>query len=380
LCGVNGIYKPKPTFGFDSLDAIRQMNNEIIHGGPDDEGLYNFNTEYYHLALGMMRLAIIDLEGGKQPFVSDDTNVVLIFNGEIYNFKELRAELITSGSQFKTNSDSEVILKLYEKEGVLSFSKLDGMFVFSIYDKNIDKIYIVRDFFGEKPLYYSDRNNQFIWSSVLKSILAIEDKKLEINKQSFSLFYQLTYIPAPFTIFEGVYKLEVNHYLDLNCLTNEYSLVEIDRNSHRFVVDSKKDALRYTEELVRKSVMSRSISDVPLATFLSGGVDSSIISLCLSQQEEQRIDTFSIGFKNRFFDESERARVVAKMIKSNHHEFIVSENDVLKDIDQILNNFDEPFADSSSLISFVIANKTSDTVKVALVGHGGDEVFAGYNK
>jgi asparagine synthase (glutamine-hydrolysing) len=380
VCGVNGIYKSKPTIGFDSLDVIRQMNDKIKHRGPDDEGFYNFNSEYYHLALGMRRLAIIDLEGGKQPIITDDTKIVLVFNGEIYNFKELKAELINSGVQFKTNSDSEVILKLYEKEGVSSFSKLDGMFVFSIYDRNIDKIYIVRDFFGEKPLYYSNRNNQFVWASELKSLLAIEDKKLEINKQGFSLFFQLTYIPAPFTIFDGVYKLESNHYLELNCLTSEYSSIEIDRNSHRFELETKKDAIRYTEELVRRSVISRSISDVPIATFLSGGVDSSIISLCLSNQQEQRIDTFSIGFKNRLYDESEKARVVAKMIKSNHHEFIVSEKDILKDIDKILNNFDEPFADSSALVSFVIANETSDSVKVALVGDGGDEVFAGYNK
>lgn len=378
MCGINGIFSINKSIDIDQL--INSMNSRIYHRGPDHGGCFIDIPKEYQVALGMRRLSIIDLNSGNQPIYSDDRSKVIVFNGEIYNYKFLRNYLIDKGINFKTNSDTEVILKLYENEGINSFSKLDGMFAFSIYDKTIEKIFIARDFFGEKPLFYTKTNDSFIWASELKSIISIVPVNPQINYHSASLYFQLTYIPAPFTIYEGIYKLEANHFIEFDCNANNFTFHEIKRHSKISSNISKKDAVKLTYDLVNNSVHSRSTSDVSLGTFLSGGVDSSIISLCLAQQQVKKIDTFSIGFDKKSFDESDKSRLVSRLINSNHHEFIISEKDLTANIDEIILNFDEPFADSSALASYLISKKTKDYVKVALTGDGGDEVFGGYNK
>lgn len=378
MCGINGLLALNK---IDNLsEQLTAMNNLIMHRGPDAAGEFIEDRGNYSIAMGMRRLSIIDLHTGNQPIYSEDHSIVIVFNGEIYNYQVLKSQLIEQGCVFKTNSDTEVILKLYEKEGVKSFGKLDGMFALSIYDKTIEKVYIARDFFGEKPLYYTRTKEGFIWGSELKSLVKILPSKPEIDTTSLSLYFQLTYIPAPFTVYEGIHKLEANHYIELNCNENCYSIVEIDKPLAKFTIQSKKEATKVTHDLVQKSVLSRSISDVPLGTFLSGGVDSSIVSLCLSQQQEKKIDTFSIGFDKKSFDESDKSRLVSKLINSNHHEFIISEKDLTTNVEEIILNFDEPFADSSSLATYLVSKKTKHYVKVALTGDGGDEVFGGYNK
>jgi asparagine synthase (glutamine-hydrolysing) len=254
------------------------------------------------------------------------------------------------------------------------------MFAFSLYDKTLNKLFIARDFFGEKPLYYYSNENDLIWASELKSILKVIPNKPEIDVTALNLFLQLTYIPAPYTIFEGIKKLEPNHFIEVDCANLSTTVKEI---SHKFKVYgkfSKRDAVNVVHDLVGQSVSSRSISDVPLGTFLSGGVDSSIISLCLAQQSNSKIDTFSIGFDKKAFDETDKSKEVAKLINSNHHEFKISEKDLERNLSEIILNFDEPFADSSALATYVVANKTKEFVTVALTGDGGDEVFGGYNK
>lgn len=378
MCGINGFLA---VIGLDdSSGQLKKMNNLIAHRGPDAEGEFFENINGYTVAMGMRRLSIIDLNGGNQPIHSEDRTKVIVFNGEIYNYQTLKEDLISQGCNFKTNSDTEVILKLYEKEGAQSFGKLDGMFAFSIYDKTIDKVFITRDFFGEKPLYYTQSSSNFIWASELKSIISILPQLPKINFNGLSLYFQLTYIPAPFTIYEDVYKLEANHYIQLDCKSNIFTIYEIEKKQQHFSVTSKIEAIKITHDLVQKSVQSRSISDVPLGTFLSGGVDSSIVSLCLAQQANAKIDTFSIGFEKKSFDESDKARLVSKIVSSNHHEFIISEKDLTANLHEIILNFDEPFADSSALATYIVAKKTKDFVKVALTGDGGDEVFGGYNK
>lgn len=378
MCGINGFLNT--CIAEKSNFDITSMNNRIIHRGPDSEGEFIENTHEYVVSMGMRRLSIIDLNTGDQPIYSEDRSKVIVFNGEIYNYRILKDQLINQGCVFETNTDTEVVLKLYEKEGVDSFGKLDGMFAFSIYDKSIDKLYIARDYFGEKPLYYTQTRNGFIWASELKSIIGTYSTKPEIDKSSLSIYFQLTYIPSPYTIYEGIYKLEANHYIELDCNENKYFIFELDKPTSKFAIQSKKEAIKVTHELVQKSIASRSISDVPLGTFLSGGVDSSIVSLCLAQQQEKKIDTFSIGFNKKSFDESDKSRFVSKLINSNHHEFIISETDLTSNIDEIITNFDEPFADSSALATYLVSKKTKDFVKVALTGDGGDEVFGGYNK
>lgn len=378
MCGINGFVTYDHSM--DHNGSIDKMNNLIIHRGPDSDGKYVNRLENYTIALGMRRLSIIDLNNGSQPIFSKNKSIVIIFNGEIYNYKNLKQQLIDQGHEFETKTDTEIILKLYEQEGPKSFSKLDGMFAFSIYDKNINKVFIARDFFGEKPLYFSKKHNSFTWASELKSLISILPFEPEIDTTSLSLYFQLTYIPAPFTIYKGIHKLEANHYLEFDCHNNTYSKFEIENHINKISYYSKKEAIQITNSLVRKSVISRSISDVPIGTFLSGGVDSSIISLCLSQEQSSKIDTFSIGFEKKSFDESQKSRLVSKLINSNHHEFLITEKELSNNIDEIILNFDEPFADSSALASYLVSKKTREFVKVALTGDGGDEVFGGYNK
>jgi asparagine synthase (glutamine-hydrolysing) len=381
MCGINGlIQKTKNT---DSISGqLSTMNNKIIHRGPDQDGVFIQKEESFSIGMAMRRLSIIDLSTGKQPISSDDGTITIVFNGEIYNYKILKTKLEKEGWSFKTSSDTEVILKLYQKYGTASFSMLDGMFAFSIYDGNLNKLFIARDFFGEKPLYYTSNSSTFQWGSELKSLCAITKSKPEISTEGLNLYFQLTYIPAPYTIYKNIYKLEANHYIEYSCKSHEFSIEEIDQNFSQDVDPdiSFDQAKLKTKELVNKSVETRSMADVPLGTFLSGGVDSSIVSLALAQQSATSIDTFSVGFDKKSFDETDKSRTVANMINSKHHEFIISVKDLENNIDDILLNFDEPFADSSSLPTYLVANKTREHVKVALTGDGGDEMFGGYNK
>ena len=379
MCGINGIVSKKYNNSLKVSEVLNQMNHEIIHRGPDDDGFFVENSQNFAIGMAMRRLSIIDLSTGKQPIFSVDNQKVIVFNGEIYNYKILKQEHLGEYN-FKTSSDTEVIIALYEKYGIAAFSLLDGMFALSIYDKTVNKIFIARDFFGEKPLYYLKNNDSFIWASELKSVIKILPAKPPINKIALNLFLQLTYIPAPYSIYEDIHKLEANHYLEFNCTNFSYEIHEIEQTFKTYSKTTKEAATITTHDLVQESVVSRSIADVSLGTFLSGGVDSSIISLCLAQKSNAKIDTFSIGFDKKSFDETDKSRAVAKLINSNHHEFIISEKDLTANIDEIILNFDEPFADSSALASYIVSSKTKQFVAVALTGDGGDEVFGGYNK
>lgn len=380
MCGINGFVSKKYQDTKITSEILEKMNHEIIHRGPDQDGVFNENNQEFSVGMAMRRLSIIDLSTGKQPIFSFDTQKVIVFNGEVYNYKLLRQKYL-SDYNFKTNSDTEVVIALYEKYGVASFGMLDGMFAFSIYDKNLNKIFIARDFFGEKPLYYTLNKDSFYWCSELKSMMKVLPYKPKISKQGLNLYFQLTYIPAPYTIYESVLKLEANHYLEFDCINFNYIIKEIKQNLvSEYSCSSKEEAIKINRDLVYQCVESRSVSDVPIGTFLSGGVDSSIVSLCLSHQSDKKIDTFSVGFDKKSFDETDKSRTVAKIINSNHHEFILTENDLAENISKIILNFDEPYADSSALPTYLVANKTKDFVSVALTGDGGDEVYGGYNK
>ncbi len=381
MCGINGFITENKESETQLRNKINQMNDMIVHRGPDDDGVFVHSESDFSIAMGMRRLSIIDLNSGKQPIYSDDGKLIIVFNGEVYNYKALKEELEKQGVLFYTKSDTEVILKLYEKQGISSFKKLDGMFAFSIYDKNKNKVFIARDFFGEKPLYYTKKDGNFTWASELKSILNLKNTTPGIDKMGLNLFFRLTYIPAPYTIYEGVSKLESNHFLIYDLNTGELAKEVIEEPK---AIDKQnitlEEAKSKVKDLVQESVESRSVSDVPIGTFLSGGVDSSVVSLCLSKMNTSKINTFSIGFEKKSYDESDKARTVAKLIDSHHHEFILNEKELENNVSEILLNFDEPFSDSSSLPSYLVANKTSGHVKVALTGDGGDEIFGGYNK
>ncbi|SDS38058.1 asparagine synthase (glutamine-hydrolysing) [Formosa sp. Hel1_31_208] len=381
MCGINGIITTSQADEQQLKNKLTMMNDLIIHRGPDDHGTYINTSESSSVAMGMRRLSIIDLHSGHQPMYSEDKKISIVFNGEIYNFKVLKAQLISEGVTFQTTSDTEVIIKLYQQKGTDAFKVLDGMYGLSIHDQNLNKVFIARDYFGEKPLYYYHQNDAFYWASELKSIINVIDHKPQIDKKGLNLFFRLTYIPAPYTIYEGISKLEPNNFMTFDVVKNTFSIDTIHDDPKKEPSSlSFNAAKKQVHDMVYKSVESRSISDVPLGTFLSGGVDSSIVSYCLAYMTDAKIDTFSIGFEKKSFDETDKSQVIAKLINSNHHEYIISENDLKHDIDSILNNFDEPFADDSSLPTYLLSNQTKSHVKVALTGDGGDEMFGGYNK
>ena len=379
MCGINGLVY-KNAENTDVQNIIEKMNQKIIHRGPDEDGFFVEHLDNKTIAFAMRRLSIVDLSTGKQPIFTEDKSKVIVFNGQIYNSEELKKTLVQKGFAFHTSSPAEVVLKLYEYFGLEAFKMLDGVFAFSIYDKILGKIFIARDFFGDKPLHYQYSEKGLIWASELKSIISVLDKKPEIDNTGLNLYFQLTYIPAPFTIYKGISKLESNSFIEYDVNTNALKIHEIHSEKIEKQQISFDEAKKNVRKLVEESVSSRSVSDVSLGAFLSGGVDSSIISLCLSKQSDSKIDTFSIGFDKKSFDETEKSRLVANLIGSNHHEFVISEKDLTSHLDEILLNFDEPFADSSALPSYIVASKTVDYVKVALTGDGGDEVFGGYNK
>jgi len=379
MCGINGLVY-KNAENTDVQNIIGKMNQKIIHRGPDEDGFFVEQLEDKTIAFAMRRLSILDLSTGKQPIFTEDKSKVIVFNGQIYNSEELKKTLVQKGFAFHTSSPAEVVLKLYEYFGLEAFKMLDGVFAFSIYDKILGKIFIARDFFGDKPLHYQHSEKGLIWASELKSIISVLDKKPEIDNTGLNLYFQLTYIPAPFTIYKGISKLESNSFIEYDVNSDILKIHEIHSEKIEKQQVSFDEAKKNVRKLVEESVSSRSVSDVSLGAFLSGGVDSSIISLCLSKHSDSKIDTFSIGFDKKSFDETEKSRLVANLIGSNHHEFVISEKDLTSHLDEILLNFDEPFADSSALPSYIVASKTVDYVKVALTGDGGDEVFGGYNK
>ena len=381
MCGINGIISNTTKDEGQLRKDLAEMNQLIFHRGPDEDGFYTATTESSSVAMAMRRLSIIDLSTGKQPMYTDNNQISIVFNGEIYNYRILKQKLENDGVTFKTTSDTEVILKLYEQKGTESFKELDGMFAFSIHDKTKNKVFIARDFFGEKPLYYTKTKTDFVYGSELKSLINYIPHKPNICKEGLNLYFRLTYIPAPYSIYEDILKLPSNHYIDFDLATDDFSIHEIEKpkpivKRQISFDDAKKEV--YNE--VVKSVETRSIADVSLGTFLSGGVDSSVVTHCLAEISSEKIETFSIGFEKKAYDETDKSQVVAKLVNSNHHEFIVKEDDFKDGIDDILLNFDEPFADSSALPTHLVSKKASDYVKVALTGDGGDEVFGGYNK
>lgn len=379
MCGINGHIQFKNTKSPEEMqDLVHRMNEQIIHRGPDHEGLYSDE----HCALGMRRLSIIDLQGGNQPIWNEDHTKVIVFNGEIYNYRELKEKLISKGHIFQTETDTEVIIVAYDEYGADCFDMLEGMFALAIYDTK-EKIWIIaRDRAGEKPLYYYTDNDSFSFASELKSLsrTGLINKKIDVS--ALSTYFQLTYIPAPKTIYENVFKLMPGSFLTISesgeIKESKYWTLlphgDIERY-HDYTYCRK--ALRHK---LFKSIERCMISDVPLGAFLSGGFDSSIVVGIMSHISNKPINTFNIGFKEKQFDESELAEIVAKKNNTHHTKLMLDWDEVLKDIDHVLENIDEPFADSSLIATYAVSRLTKQHVTVALTGDAGDELFAGYDK
>lgn len=383
MCGINGFIKLNNGIDCERYDTewmkslVHNMNERIIHRGPDSEGLYV--DEY--CSLGMRRLSIIDIDSGSQPIYTQDHSKVIVFNGEIYNYRELRENLISDGVLFNTKSDTEVVLKGLELYGKDYIKQLEGMFGFCYYDLTTQTWILARDRVGEKPLYYYEGSGFIIFGSELKSLLCTGLIPKEINREALTTYFQLAYIPAPMSIINGVKKMMPSTVLEIKTdgtmKQEQYWRLEIVNDEQYKDYDYCKTKLR---TVLFNSVERRMIADVPLGAFLSGGFDSSIIVGIMSRLSSHPIDTFTIGFKEKSYDESALANLVAKRNHTNHHTIILDWGEAIKELDELLDNIDEPFGDPSLVATFVVSKMTKKYVTVALSGDAGDELFAGYNK
>ena len=371
MCGIAGLVSTDRSNSITE-DMVRRMCDQIIYRGPDDEGLYVEG----HVGLGMRRLAIIDVSGGRQPIFNEDRSIVTVFNGEIYNFLELRQELIAKGHTFTTKTDTEVIVHLYEEHGCHLVDKLRGMFAFALYDKHQDKLLLARDRLGKKPLHYAVYRDVLYFGSEIKSLLAVLPQLAEVDLCAIAQFFYYGYILDPATVFKTVRKLPPGHLLEFN-KSNVRIEQYWDVPQFASADPPEEECLQQMESILEEAVRMRLISDVPLGALLSGGVDSSVVVAMMARLSNARVKTFTIGFSHSDFNEAPHARAVAEAFHTDHHELVV-DADLWDTTQKLTTIMDEPFADSSLIPTFLISQLARRHVTVALSGDGGDELFAGY--
>ena len=402
MCGITGTSWTTRDKNISPL-VLRSMTSVIAHRGPDDAGGYHSDLESRSFlfadenqwsdftpnsetgaALGHRRLSIIDLGTGHQPLCNEDGTVWIVFNGEIYNYQELRTELVKQGHQFKTESDTEVIVHLYEEQGAACVEHLRGMFAFAIWDERRQRLFLARDRMGQKPLFYREEPGRLSFASELKSLLQLPGASREVDPHAIDLFLAYQYVPHPWSILKGYQKLPPAHraIYEQGQLTVErywtppYQHPEL-RTDLKFQTPQEwSKALRQT---LTESVRIRMRSDVPLGAFLSGGIDSTIIAGLMQSMSERPVHTFSIGFPVKQFDETCYAREAAAMLGTEHHEYVV-EPEALEMLPRLAWHYDEPFADSSAIPTMYLSQVTRQEVTVSLSGDGGDELFAGYDR
>jgi asparagine synthase (glutamine-hydrolysing) len=370
MCGISGIYSFNSEF--PNLTDVKKMTSALSHRGPDAEDFFVNQS----IVLGHRRLSIIDLSSAaNQPMKSANGRYVIVFNGEVYNFKDIAKEL---NIHLRTTSDTEVILEAFAKWGMDCIHKFNGMFAFGIYDLEKEELYLVRDRLGVKPLFYYKDAERLIFASELKAFKELDIEK-ELNKKAISNFLHLGFIPAPQTIFSNIYKLPAGSYLlasKNNCEIKPYWKPEDQIKST--VLSDKNEATKELEKILISSINYRLISDVPFGSFLSGGIDSSLVTAIAQSQSSNPLKTFTIGFEENRYDESKYAREVANHLGTNHQEYKLSYNEALELIPDIIKTYDEPYADSSAIPTMLISKLARQEVKMVLSGDGGDELFMGY--
>jgi asparagine synthase (glutamine-hydrolysing) len=378
MCGIVGFISP-----LNKKDVLYDMLNIQSYRGPDDQGIFIDEKSGVHL--GHNRLSIQDLSShGHQPFVSDCEKYIIVFNGEVYNFKDIKKELEKLGYNFISSSDTEVILYSYKQWGIKCIDKFIGMFAFSILDKTTNKLILVRDRAGVKPLYYYTNGKEFLFSSELKSFHKYPKFKKELNKEVLPYYFQFGYIPAPHSIFENCYKLESGHYLEFNI---QHSIFEINKywDVNKFyekesIDKSESGILDDIENILDNAIDLRMVSDVPVGVFLSGGYDSSLVASILSKKQGKKINTFTIGFDDEKYNEAEHAKSIASYLGTNHTEYYMKDDDMLSLVEKLPFYYDEPFGDSSALPTMIVSKIAREKVTVVLSADGGDEAFCGYSK
>ncbi len=374
MCGIAGKFVFSGTEEI-SPTLLQKMCAAIRHRGPDDEGI--FCDGYF--GFGMRRLSIIDLAGGHQPIFNEDKSLAIVFNGEIYNYQAIMAELLTKGHTFTTRSDTETILHAYEEYGPRCLDYFNGMFAFAIWDSAKKELFIARDRIGIKPLFYYADNAKLVFGSELKAILQDSTLKRELNPEALDLFLSYAFIPAPYCIFKNMFKLAPGHYL----VANSKGVTVKRYWEVYFKPDQTKslDQFKYEfNELFEDAVKLRLLSEVPLGVFLSGGIDSSAIVAAVSKVSSSKLKTFSIGFADGgYYDETSYAKQIAQTFDTDHTAFKVGA-EILNLLPKFSHHFDEPFADYAAFPTFVLSELTRKYVTVALSGDGGDELFAGYRR
>ena len=373
MCGIAGVVDRRPNSVDEAL--VHRMCDAIVHRGPDDEGLFVKSG----VGLGMRRLSIIDLAGGHQPVFNEDKSVWIVFNGEIYNFPELRPELEKRGHRFYTHTDTEVIVHLYEEFGADCVQKLRGMFAFALYDERRGKLLLARDRFGKKPLHYALSGDRLLFGSEIKSILTVAPELASIDHEALLEYMYFGYILDPKTAFVPIRKLPAGHLLEFEKgQIHTWQYWDLPRyGTHEPA--SEEECLQELETRLAEAVRIRLISDVPLGALLSGGTDSSTVVALMARASSQPVKTFSIAFDHDDFNEAHYARLVAKRFGTDHHELVVEPN-ILETVETLTSSLEEPFGDSSMLPTYFVSRMARQHVTVALSGDGGDEIFAGYNR
>ncbi len=379
MCGIVGIWSSGKEISGAILDSMAEA---LAHRGPDDSGSYI--DERSNIGFAHRRLSIVDLSPlGHQPMSNDDGSIWITYNGEVYNFKNIRNELIQKGHRFKSNTDTEVVLKSYEEWGIECVHKFIGMFALGIWDKRSRKLYLLRDRAGVKPLYYYSNNGLFMFGSELKALMQHPEYKKDIDYDSLAVYVRHGYIPAPHTIFQNTYKLKPGHYL---CLSDSDNIKEIkywdvtDYYLQKPLDQSEDEILEELESLLLDSFKYRLVADVPIGVFLSGGIDSTTLCALLQSNVSSQLKTYSIGFYDDSFNEAEWAKKIADYIGTDHTEYYISASEALDIVPKLPEIYDEPFADNSGIPTYLVSKLTRESAKVALSADGGDELFCGYNR
>lgn len=380
MCGIAGLIDFKLR---SSLNNLCSMTDILHHRGPDDYGYFFENTEQAQIGLGHRRLSILDLSNhGHQPMQFD--YLTIIYNGEIYNFKEIRCELEKYGYTFESNSDTEVILKAYHKWGIAAVHHFNGMFALAIFDKKMQTLMLIRDRAGVKPLYWYKKDNLFMFASEIKSFHEHPHFVKEINHDGISLYLQYGYVPQPKTIFNHTHKLEAGHFLTIDIKNSALKIEKywdvVDYYNQPKIKIHEQEALEESERLIKSACEYRMISDVNVGIFLSGGYDSSLVTALLQTDRSEKLKTFTISFNEHKFSEAHHAKRVAEYLGTDHTEYCCSDSEALQIIPMIADIWDEPFADNSTIPTVLLSKIARETVKVSLSADGGDELFGGYHR
>jgi len=380
LCGISGFCD----FTLKSnKDILIKMTNTLTHRGPDDMGCSMLKNNYAQVGLGNRRLSILDLsKKGHQPMFFN--NLVIVHNGEIYNFNEIKKQLENDGYSFESHSDSEVILKSFHKWGTHCLEDFIGMFAFVIFDKNNNKLYLFRDRAGVKPLYYYQNNDLFLFASELKSLHMHPRFKKKIDTDALALYMSYGYIPAPYCIFENTFKLLPGHYAILDLKDKKLGVYRywdvLDYYNKPKLDISEQEVIQEMERIFKSAFQYRMVSDVPVGVFLSGGYDSSTVTAILQKNQTKKLKTFTIGFHEDKYNEAPYAKKIANYLGTDHHEYYCTTQDAFEIIKKLPYIYDEPFGDKSAIPTLLVSTMAKKEIKVALSADAGDESFAGYNK